>query len=197
MWSTRAYQASPLMSRRLLWSVLLLAACRTTPVATPVPVDPGPPDAPPDPLTHPLNRQNGELLEATVPLIDGAGLPLGDLRGRVVVLELTATWSARWPETFAFYTRMLQQHGPDRLAVVVVAMDNERAALSPEPGVRGRGFDFGWDPQGALAARLQIAALPTVVVLDRHGRVAFAQAVEQPGSTLALEDGIKRALTSP
>ena len=183
--------------RALLWSALLLAACRTTLVATPVVVDPATQDAPPDPSLHPMNRETGELLEATVPLVDGDGLPLGDLRGRVVVLELTATWADRWPETFAFYSRLLQQHGPDRLAVVLVAMDNERAALSPEPGVRGQGFDLGWDPQGALAARLQVAALPTVVVLDRHGRVAFVQGGAPPGSTLAIEDGIKHALTTP
>ena len=189
---------STVMPRRaLLWSALLLAACRTSPVATPVVVDPATQDAPPDPSLHPLNRETGELLEATVPLVDGDGLPLGDLRGRVVVLELTATWADRWPETFAFYSRLLQQHGPDRLAVVLVAMDNERAALSPEPGVRGRGFDLGWDPQGALAARLQVAALPTVVVLDRNGRVAFIQGGAPPGSTVAIEDGIKRALTAP
>jgi hypothetical protein len=54
-------------------------------------------------------------------------------------------------------------------------MDSERATLSPEPGLRGRGFDLGWDPQGALAARLQVAALPTVVVLDRGGRISFVQ----------------------
>ena len=181
-----------------LWPALaLLAACRTTPLPPPVVVEPPAPDAPPDPATHPVNREPGELLEATVPLVDGDGLPLGDLRGRVVVLELTATWADRYPETFAFYSRLLQQHGPDQLAVVVVAMDNERAALSPEPGVRGQGFDFGWDPQGALAARLQVAALPTVVVLDRRGRIAYVLGGAPPGSTVAIEDGIRRALTTP
>lgn len=185
------------MTRLALLSLALaLAACRTSPAPVPVVVDPGTPDPPPDPLLNPLNRATGELLDATIPLVDGDGLPLGDLRGRVVVLELTTTEEKRWPETFPFYARLLQQHGPDRLAVVVVALDHERAALSPEPGVRGRGFDLGWDPQGALAARLQVATLPTVVVLDRRGRVAFVQGGAPPGSTSAIEDGIKRALTS-
>jgi hypothetical protein len=59
-------------------------------------------------------------------------------------------------------------------------MDSERATLSPEPGLRPRGFDLGWDPQGALAARLQAAALPTVVILDRRGRITFVQAGAPP-----------------
>lgn len=182
----------------ILMLTAALAACQTGPKRPGPSAPPPEPVTPlPDPVHAPVNREPGELLEATVPLVDGDGLPLGDLRGRVVVLELTATWADRWPETFAFYSRLLQQHGPDHLAVVLVAMDNERAALSPEPGVRGQGFDLGWDPQGALAARLQVAALPTVVVLDRHGRVAFVQGGAPPGSTIAIEDGIKRALTTP
>ncbi|MBL9099898.1 MAG: TlpA family protein disulfide reductase [Myxococcales bacterium] len=182
---------------RALVALALACACRTAPAPPHPTVAPSPPESLPDPITTPVNREPGELLDATVPLVDGDGLPLAGLRGRVVVLELTATWTERWPETFAFYTRLLQQHGPDRLAVVVVAMDNERAALSPEPGLRGRGFDLGWDPQGALAARLQVAALPTVVVLDRQGRVAFVQGGAGAGSTVAIEDGIRRALAAP
>ncbi len=174
------------------------APCQTAPTRRgPSAPPPEPVTRLPDPVHAPVNREPGELLEATVPLVDGDGLPLARLRGRVVVLELTATWAPRWPETYPFYARLLHEHGPDRLAVVVVAMDSERAALSPEPGVRGPGFDLGWDPQGALAARLQAAALPTVVVLDRSGRVAFVQADAPPGSTHAIEDGIRRALASP
>lgn len=192
---------TPATSRSRLAAVAIVAivaiACQTTP-HKPSPTQPPEPPAPlPDPVHAPVNREPGELLEATVPLVDGAGLPLSELRGRVVVLELSATWADRWSESFAFYNRLLQQHGPERLAVVVVAMDSERATLSPEPGVRARGFDLGWDPQGALAARLQVAALPTVVVLDRGGRIIFVQGGSPPGATQAIEDGIRQALAAP
>ena len=99
-----------------------------------------------------------------------------------------------WPETFAFYNRLLRQHGSSRLAVVVVSVDPERATLSPEPDLRGQGFELGWDPQGALAARLQAAALPTAVVLDRAGRIVLVLAGAVPGSTRSLEDSVRDAL---
>lgn len=185
-------------ARQLLALVTLLVACQTQPTRPGPSLSPEPPStALPDPIGAPVNRQPGELLAVTVPLVDGDGLALASLHGRVVVLELTATWTRSWPETYPFYARLLQEHGPARLAVVVVAMDSERAALSPEPGLRGPGFELGWDPQGALAARLQAAALPTVVVLDRAGRVAFVQSDAPPGATQALEDGIRRALADP
>jgi len=183
-------------SRVLVALAGLLLACQSQPVRPGPSVAPEPPSALPDPVHAPVNRQPGEELAVTVPLVDGDGLALASLRGRVVVLELTATWTRSWPETYPFYARLLREHGPDKLAVIVVALDSERAALSPEPGVRGPGFDLGWDPQGALAARLQAAALPTVVVLDREGRIAFVQADAPPGATQSLEDGIRRALAA-
>ncbi len=181
----------------LLVITLAGTACQSTSKRPGGPLPPEPPAPLPDPVHTPVNRETGELFEATVPLVDGDGLPLASLRGRVVVLELTATWAKRWSETYPFYTRLLEQHGPEQLAVIVIAMDSERATLSPEPGVRGRGFDLGWDPQGALAARLQVAALPTVVVLDRQGRVAFVQGDAPAGGTVAIEDGIRQALAAP
>ena len=189
--------ARPARSARTCALALLLAClgCQSS-ANRPRTSDPEPPAPLPDPVRAPIDRDTGEVLEATVPLVDGDGLPLARLRGRVVVLELTATWADRWAEAYPFYTRLLQQHGADQLAVVVVAMDSERATLSPEPGLRPRGFDLGWDPQGALAARLQAAALPTVVILDRQGRIAFVQAGAPTGATRAIEDGVRQALSS-
>jgi hypothetical protein len=185
-------------SRRIGLAIsTLLIACQTTSQKPPQTLPPEPPAPLPDPVHAPIDRAPGELLDATVPLLDGAGLSLASLRGRVVVLELSATWADRWSESFAFYNRLLQQHGPERLSVVIVAMDSERATLSPEPGMRGRNFELGWDPQGALAARLQVAALPTVVVLDRSGRISFVQGGTPPGATQAIEDGIRQALAAP
>lgn len=168
-------------SRVLLAGALAAAAC-TRPQTGPAP-EPPPPDAPvrPDaPVGHPA----GERLDLTVPLLAGQGLPLASLRGRVVVLELSSAASPAWPAAFAFYNDLLREHGADRLAVVLVALDRERELLSPEPDLRVHGFELGWDPQGAVAARLQAAALPTVLVLDRDGRLVHAAGEPTSDATL-------------
>ena len=58
------------------------------------------------------------------------------LHGRVVVLELTATWTRSWPETYPFYDRLLREHG-HRLVVEDVAAVVEQAVLA----VRGEGVE--------------------------------------------------------
>lgn len=175
-------------SRALLLVFAALAACtRTQPPRDPEPTpEPGP--------TTPIRALTGDVLDITVPLIDGRGVDLRDLHGRVVVLELTSATGPAWRETFAFYNRLVREHGPARLAVFVVAIDPERAALSPEPDLRADGFELGWDPQGALAARLQAAALPTTVVLDQVGRIVHVQGGPDPGGTREVEEVVRAAL---
>jgi hypothetical protein len=176
----------------LLAGALAAAACTRATTTTPPP-EPPPPDAPVVP-DAPIRHTAGEVLDLTVPLVDGDGLPLPALRGRVVVLELTSAALPGWAATFAFYNDLLREHGADRLAVVVVAVDRDRGVLGPEPDLRVHGFELGWDPQGALAARLQAAALPTVLVLDRDGRIVHATGGPAPGSPGALTDAVRAAL---
>lgn len=175
---------------RLALALVVTAACTRPATTTEPPPDTG---ASPADALAPIRSNPGDLLDLVVPLPGGDALALAQLRGRVVVLELTSAEGPGWPETFAFYNRLLREHGPDRLAVVVVAVDPERAALSPEPDVRAHGFELGWDPQGALAARLQAAALPTVIVLDRDGRISFIQSGPAPGAG-PLADSVRAAL---
>lgn len=169
----------------------LAAACTRPP--TPTSPDPGS-DTATTPST-PIRHARGEVIDLTVPLLAGHALALAELRGRVVVLEITAASEPSWPASFATYNHLLRQHGSERLAVLVVSVDPERAVLSPEPDLRAHGFELGWDPQGALAARLQMAALPTILVLDRAGRLVHIAAGPHAADTLA--DAVHTALTTP
>lgn len=189
-------RARPALARlalaTLALAILAAAACTRAATNTAPPPDPGAPQT--SDTLAPIRNSPGERLDLVVPLSGGDALPLAQLRGRVVVLELTSAEGPGWPETFAFYNRLLREFGPDRLAVVVVSVDPERAALSPEPDVRAHGFELGWDPQGALGARLQAAALPTVIVLDRDGRIFFVQAGPAEGRARSLADSVRAAL---
>ncbi|MCA9658884.1 MAG: redoxin domain-containing protein [Myxococcales bacterium] len=149
----------------------------------------------PDPVAEPTNRAEGDVLVIAIPRLDGDPLDLRDLRGRVVIVELSATWADDWTERYALYDGLVREHGPERLAVVLVAMDGEREALTPEPALRGPGFELGWDPQGAVAAQLQAAAVPTVIVVDAEGRIAHALAADVTSSSIV--DALSSTLAAP
>jgi hypothetical protein len=91
-------------------------------------------------------------------------LALASLRGKVVILELNDA-AHRDAAAELDYTA-LAERSQARLAIVMVALDRDGWPDDAPP------YLLGWDPQGALAARLRAAALPTVIVLDTEGRIA-------------------------
>ncbi len=149
----------------------------------------------PDPVAQPTNREEGDVLVLTIPRVGGDVLDLRELRGRVVVLELSATWVEGWRGRYALYNDLLRAHGAEHLAVVLIAMDSEREAITVEPAVRSAGFELGWDPQGAVAAQLQAAAVPTAIVVDRQGRIAHIEATDV--TPQAITDALSSTLSAP
>ncbi len=138
--------------------VVALAACRPAgPTVTP------PVETPQGPLP-PSRHADGEVLDANIPLAHGGVLVLASLRGKVVILELCDA-AHRDPAAEADYTALAESSN-DALTVVMIALDPEGWADDAPP------HTLGWDPQGALAAKLRAAALPTVLVIDAEGRIA-------------------------
>ncbi len=135
---------------------------------------------------EPANRSAGETLDATIPLVGGGALELASLRGRPVVVEISASWEPGWKETHAIYAELLQRH--PELAVIVVASEPEDRALLELPA----GLIGAWDPAGALAARLSVAIFPTVFVLDRDGTIVAV--INDLGPTGAAGDELPSAL---
>ncbi|MFO0632048.1 MAG: hypothetical protein U0168_04280 [Nannocystaceae bacterium] len=143
-------------------TLLLLAACRPP---TPAPVEPA---ATPAGARPPSRHAPGEQVDANVPLQAGGVLPLSSLRGRVVIIEVVDA-AHRDAAVEADYGVLVDQLGA-AVEVVLVSLDPDGWHGDAPP------LQLGWDPQGALAARLQAATLPTVIVLDAEGRVAFQYA---------------------
>ena len=103
-----------------------------------------------------------------MPLWGGGSLELAELQGRPVLLALE---DASVPEREAAHDRyrtLVEQD--EEIVVVVVSLDPAEEDL-PAGWHEAPPFVLGWDPQGALAARLGLVALPTVVLLDRGGTI--------------------------
>ena len=197
----RRPRARPLaVALAVLGGALTAAGCPAKDPPKPPPYSDVAPDAEviaplPDPVAQPTNREEGDVLVLTIPRVGGDILDLRDLRGRVVLIELSATWVEGWRDRYTLYNDLLRTYGADRLAVVLVAMDNEREAITLEPEVRSPGFELGWDPQGAVAAQLQAAAVPTAIVIDRQGRIAHIDAADV--TPQAITDALSSTLSEP
>ncbi|NVB39352.1 hypothetical protein G6O69_16030 [Pseudenhygromyxa sp. WMMC2535] len=147
-------------------SVLLLACPKQASEPTAEPAEP-PPAEPAAPIVpeEPAKFSAGETLEATIPLVGGESLELASLRGRPVLLEISASWEPGWDAAHTLYAELLAEH--EQLAVIVIAAQPEdQDMLELDPGIHA-----GWDPAGALAAKFSVAIFPTMFVLAPDGQI--------------------------
>lgn len=153
----------------LLGTIALAPAICQPTTAPPEQTPGGGPDTPATAQVTP-EGERGDAVEVTVPLYRDGLIRTEDLRDKVVVLDVFSPDEADW-STEHLAWRSLQEDHPETLVVVTVATASDDTNLVATWDADPPTYLVGWDPQGALALRLGVEALPTVLVLDPQGRV--------------------------
>ena len=110
--------------------------------------------------------------EFTLPDLDGTPVRLADLRGKIVFLNLWATWCppcrAEMPSMETLYRRFRKRD----FAMLAVALDSD-GAVSVAPFVRELGLTFPilLDTENLLPARYGVTGYPETFIIDRDGNV--------------------------
>jgi cytochrome c biogenesis protein CcmG, thiol:disulfide interchange protein DsbE len=123
---------------------------------------------------------------------DAKELKLSELRGHPVVLDFWATWCGPCQAEAPIVDGLAQRYR-DRGLVVVGVNTSDEAGLA-ERFVRRKGLTFPivYDEGNAIAQAFKVGNLPTLIVVDKEGKiVAVRQGVT---SESALEDLVKRVL---
>jgi peroxiredoxin len=119
--------------------------------------------------------------ELRLPLIDGDTASLTDYRGRVVMLNIWATWCPPCVTELPSMQRVYEAYADRGLAILAVAVDHrpgERQADGRVVGVVsefvdrfGLTFPVALDPTGGTERLLEVNYLPTTFLIDRRGRI--------------------------
>jgi len=121
-----------------------------------------------------------EAPDFTVETLDGKPVTLSDYRGKVVFLAFWASWCPRCMEELAFLQGLYTGLSKD---LVVLAVNQETqnlsethvAKLREEIGTLGIQFPVLLDKNLSVWKAYCVNALPTSVILDREGKVRFAE----------------------
>lgn len=170
------------------------SASRETPKVKTNPANPVPPAA--AMMILPASVRDVEL-----PSVSGAPIKLADYSGKVLVVNLWATWCGPCRSEIPELVKLYQEFRPQGLEVVGLSTENPEASAD---GVRRFVSDFsmnyrvGWaTPDVALALMQQRNAIPQSFVISRDGRVLTRfvgySATETP---LKLRKAVEEALAS-
>lgn len=136
----------------------------------------------------------GPPLELSIPDGRGGTLDLADLRGRVVLLDLFASWCEPCRYSLPFYASLAERHAEEGLVLVAVSLDTEEAPLRQFLERVAPGLPVLRDATGEVAERLQPKALPTLFVLDREGRLRLHHTSFRQADRAPLEAFIRELL---
>ena len=106
--------------------------------------------------------------------LEGRSHRLSDLRGKVVFLNLWATWCAPCREEMPSMELLQRDMGGEDFVILAVSED-AAGAEAVKPFVAEFGFTFPilLSPNGEVGRKFGITGYPETYIIDRSGRVAW------------------------
>jgi peroxiredoxin len=123
----------------------------------------------------PVEQRQPFGLDMALPTLSGEMLRLADLRGRVVLLNVWATWCypcrAEMPAMAALYRRYEAHRG---FTIVAVANDPQgQEVVKPFAEAHNLPFPILLDEKNSLVTQLELPGIPTSYLLDQRGRIVL------------------------
>ena len=139
------------------------------------------------------SQDGGAAPDFSARTVDGRLTFLSDYRGRVVVLDFWASWSAACRGTVPQRAALAANGGVAVLGVAVgESADSARAFAASVGGADGE--TVLTDPDRTIFGAFSGQALPLAVVVDRQGAVVAAVSGSGPDAEARIEAAVQTAL---
>ena len=122
-------------------------------------------------LAMPRSRQATVAPSFVLPDLAGKVVRMDELRGKVVLLNLWATWCPPCVEEMPTLQRLADKMAGRDFMVLAVSEDDEPKLVGPWVAARGFTFPVLLDERGVVGANLGITGYPETFVVDRQGRI--------------------------
>jgi len=128
--------------------------------------------------------------------MEGNEVSLSSLRGKVVFLDFWATWCPPCRNSLP-HTQALSQHEKAKSGDLMVLAVNAREELDTvKKFMQDNNYSFRvlMDKEGAVLNAYKVQGIPTFVLIDREGKIAWVQVGFGPGTEKQMEEAVQHAL---
>lgn len=120
-----------------------------------------------DPLAFKLTR------------LDGSQFQLNDFQGKVIVINFWATWCGPCLTEMPMLEKAMQKYKDDK-DVVFLALSTDEERDDVAPFVKTHKFKLPFAFADSLDTHFRVSSIPTTIIFNRKGEVAFRQAGFNP-----------------
>lgn len=108
-----------------------------------------------------------------LPTADGAAVSLASLRGKVVLVDVWASWCVPCKAAFPEYDALQREYRARGFEVLAVNVDERRADADRFLAGRSPALTVVFDPKGVAPERLKVHGMPTSFLVDRRGHIRY------------------------
>ncbi|HKQ76952.1 MAG TPA: TlpA disulfide reductase family protein [Blastocatellia bacterium] len=144
-----------------------------------------------------INSGVGDPLKFTLTKIDGSPLKLDDHRGKVIVMNFWATWCGPCLTEMPLFEKTIAKYKNDKNVVfLAITTDEDRELVAPF--LKQYKFNLPVAYAEYLNDHFGVSSIPTTIILDPKGEIAFRQAGFNPREDFVealsekIEDAKKR-----
>jgi thiol-disulfide isomerase/thioredoxin len=129
---------------------------------------------------------------------DRKEMRLSTLRGKVVLLDIWASWCVPCKDEMPSLDEMARRLRPRGVEIIAVSIDEDRAAAEQFLKSRERwSLTLAHDPKGTIPDRLQPTKMPTSYVIDRNGILRHINAGFEPADAARIETQLSELAAAP
>jgi len=124
----------------------------------------------------------------------GGSIRLAEYRGRVVLLDVWASWCGPCRHSLPFYAELEQELGARGFTVIAVSVDEEVDAVRRFLEATPLPFPVVLDPDHEVPAMLGVDTMPQCFLLDRGGNIRVRHHGFHDGDDATLRAEVLRLL---
>lgn len=136
----------------------------------------------------------GDRPELDLTDLDGEEIALGELRGKVVLVDFWATWCAPCRRSMPAYQKFYDEYRDDGLRILAVSVDESRSAVDEFRRRHGLTVAIMLDEEHRTAEEFAPPTMPTTYLVDREGVVRYRHAGFRDGDAEEIEAKIRELL---